>query len=464
MDLLPFQRRFRKAVLSISRGNGKSTLAASFCLEMLSPGSPFYYEGLESVLVAASLAQARRTVLAQLIRLLPHTGDYKVATSSNNACFAKRRECGTQVSVLTASYRSAQGLVETPWLVADEPGAWLPGPGESMFDAIATAAAKPSSAPLTAVFIGTLAPATEGWWHDLVKGGTHGSTYVQSLQGDPRKWSDLREVRRCNPLMYRFPKSRAKLREERDAALRDTRLKARFKSYRLNLPSQDEATMLLAVGDWQTMAARPVPPRQGRPVVGIDLGAGRAWSAATAIWPNGRTEAIAVAPGIPDLRAQEKRDRVPAGTYQRLHERGVLHVAAGLRVQPPADLVRKTSTWNPLLYISDRFRHSELLDCVPSGVPVVPRVTRWSESSADIRGLRILALDGNLSIARESAPLLRYSLGCSRVEQDTSGNCRLVKSGSNNTGRDDVAHGLALAAGWVHRNGAPRAPSYAVAR
>ena len=31
--------------------------------------------------------------------------------------------------------------------------------------------------------------------------------------------------------------------------------------------------------------------------------------------PNGRVECKAVAPGIPDLEAQEVRDRVPSGTY-----------------------------------------------------------------------------------------------------------------------------------------------------
>ena len=42
--------------------------------------------------------------------------------------------------------------------------------------------------------------------------------------------------------------------------------------------------MLLTVDDCERMAARPVPLREGRPVVGVDLGGGRAWSAAVACW------------------------------------------------------------------------------------------------------------------------------------------------------------------------------------
>ena len=97
--------------------------------------------------------------------------------------------------------------------------------------------------------------------------------------------------------------------------------------------------MLLLVSDWERVCARPVPPRQGRPVVGIDLGGGRAWSAAAAIWRSGRVECLAVAPGIPSLAEQEQRDQAPRGVYQALVDAGSLRIATGLRVQPPAALM-----------------------------------------------------------------------------------------------------------------------------
>ena len=100
---------------------------------------------------------------------------------------------------------------------------------------------------------------------------------------------------------------------ERDAARRDSRLKARFLSYRLNVPTSDESEVLLTVADWEMVEGREVPPREGRPMVAADLGSGRAWSAAVSLWPNGRLEALALAPGIPNLESQERRDRVPSG-------------------------------------------------------------------------------------------------------------------------------------------------------
>ena len=101
-----------------------------------------------------------------------------------------------------------------------------------MADAIQTAQGKPGSA-MRVVLIGTLAPSTGGWWHDLVGGGTNGKTYVQALKGNLKKWDQWTEIRRCNPLTTISSEFRAKLLDERDKARRDPRLKARFLSYRL---------------------------------------------------------------------------------------------------------------------------------------------------------------------------------------------------------------------------------------
>ena len=67
--------------------------------------------------------------------------------------------------------------------------------------------------------------------------------------------------------------------------------------------------------DWKRVEARETPAPEGRPIVALDLGGGRAWSAAVAVYPNGLIDAIAVAPGIPSIDEQEKRDRVNRGTY-----------------------------------------------------------------------------------------------------------------------------------------------------
>ena len=79
----------------------------------------------------------------------------------------------TKLRVISSNGKSAMGIVNTRILVADEPGSWEVVGGELMANAILTSLGKPGS-PMKAIFIGTLAPALNGWWHDLVADGSRG--------------------------------------------------------------------------------------------------------------------------------------------------------------------------------------------------------------------------------------------------------------------------------------------------
>ena len=459
MKLRAFQQRFIKgafapeidcAGLSIPRGGGKSFLAGHILARHLTPGDSMFASGKEYLLLAASLEQARITF--QFIRgALEGTGEYRWVDSSTRVGVTHKKT-NTRLRVLSSKAKSAFGIVGVPLLVADEPGAWETIGGTLMSDAIFTAMGKPGST-LRAIFIGTLAPANSGWWHDLVGAGSNRTTYVQVLKGDPEKWDRWSEIKRCNPLVAISAPFRKKLLQERDAARRDTRLKGRFMSYRLNVPTGDESTMLLTLDDYQQMLKRPVPDRVGKPLVAVDLGNSRAFSAAVSLWRNGRVEARAVAPGIPSLSDQEIRDRAPRGAYQSLKDQGVLIQAAGLRVPPVSVLVELIKeTWGkPASIICDRFRLDELRDTrVPC--PVVARVTRWSEAAYDIRALRSKVKDGPFAVAECSRSLLEASLAVAEVKSDDQGSTRLVKRDSNNCARDDVAAAFTLAAGAFARS------------
>ena len=224
-------------------------------------------------------------------------------------------------------------------------------------------------------------------------------------------------------------------------------------SYRLNVPTADEVSVLLTVDEWKRVLAREVPERRGRPVVGVDCGAGRAWSSAAAVWPNGRIESVAIAPGTPSIADQETRDRVPRSTYARLVASGVLTADGDRRVPRVSALVDRLMVWRPARVVCDRFRLGEFQDAIRGRVPVLPRVQRWSEASEDIRAVRRLAFDGPLAVAHESRGLLTASLAASRVESDAQGSLRLMKRGSNNGGRDDAVVALALACGAHTRRG-----------
>ena len=326
-------------------------------------------------------------------------------------------------------------------------------------DSLFTAQGKPGS-DLKLLLIGTLAPmaADAGhWWHQLATGGTHGRTYAQLFQGDLATWDSSPTIRKANPLTAISGTFRRKLLEERDEARADSRKAARFKSYRLNQPTGDERTTLLTMTDWERVLARDVGGADGAPIVAIDLGKSRAWSAASAIYASGLVRSVAVCPGIPSIADQERRDRVPRGVYQKLVDAGVLVVADGLRVPLPSQLVAAIRTrWGrPKRVVCDRFNLEQLQDCI-GNVPVTTRIAKWSEPTADIASLRRMAKDGPLSVDGASQLILTASLPAATVENDTSGNSRLIKR-TENVARDDVAQTLMLACGaWDRESRLPK--------
>ena len=442
----------QRAVLCLGRGNGKSTLAGHIIAESLRPDGALFQAGNENVLLSGSFDQARycwRAAKTMLGRTGYRYQDNKQMLSIHHV------RTGTKLIVKSSRAKGAFGIVGAAICIADEPGAWDQKGGELMSDAIDTAIGKPES-DLTVIYIGTLAPALGGWWRSLVEAGSTGSTFVMALQGDPEKWDTWSEIRRCNPLMSRFAQSRKTILEERDAARKDTRLKSRFLSYRLNVPTADETRVLLTVDEFRRVVDREVPPRMGRPVGAVDLGAGRAWSAGVLMWSNGRVEAFALAPGTPGIEQQERRDRVPTGTYHRLVADGVLTTDGERRVPRVKALVDKMLQARPVSLTCDRFRLAELQDAAAARCAVLPRAQRWSEASEDIRALRRMALDGPLSIEPKSRHILMASLAASSVESDAQGSLRMIKSSTANTGRDDVVVALVNAAGARDRVPAAR--------
>ena len=244
MKLRPFQQRFIRgafrqgvdtAALSIPRGNGKSCLAGHLLARALTPGDPMHESGKEYLLVASSLEQARITY-GFIREALEATKEYRWLDSSTRVGITHKAS-NTRLRVLSSKGKSAFGIVGCPLLIFDEPGALEVVGGQLLADAVQTAQGKPNS-NLRVIFIGTLSPSTGGWWHDLIQAGSNRTTYVQSLRGDPERWDRWPEIRRCNPLTAISATFRAKLIEERNAARRDARLKARFCCYRLNTPSQ----------------------------------------------------------------------------------------------------------------------------------------------------------------------------------------------------------------------------------
>ena len=140
------------------------------------------FRGAEYILCAASLEQAR--IVFRFIREeLEPTGQYRWLDSTTKVGITHKAS-NTRLRIMASNGKTAMGIVGCPILVADEPGAWETNGGQLMADAIETALGKPGS-DMKVIYIGTLAPAAGGWWHDLIARGSSRSTYIQALQAEP---------------------------------------------------------------------------------------------------------------------------------------------------------------------------------------------------------------------------------------------------------------------------------------
>lgn len=461
MRLLPFQKRIVRAVerpsvdtvvVSLPRGNGKSSLIAHLAGRYLTPDDALFGAGREAHIIAQSLNQARRTVFRLLSAGYRNNDDYIVRSSYSQA-EVEHELSGTKVSVLPASGAAAMGLVDCPLILADECGSWKRNDGELVYDALQTALGKPGC-DMTVLYASTLAPASSNnWWRKLAA-GEDDDVWRLVLKGDHKQWDSTPEIRRVNPLKWAFAKSRRKLLSERDKARRDSEKQRAFLSYSLNYPVTADEAQLLDHAKWSSVLARPVPERSDvPPIVGLDLGGAAAWCAASAVWPSGRIECRAATAGATALDEQERRDAQPAGTYAALQRQGVLDVHEGLHVPDVARFLRGAmDDWGrPHVVMVDRYRRGELKDAVAGlDIPVEDRPVSWEAQTEDIGRTRRVLLDGCGAVESRSRGLLTLAVAESRIQSDDSGNCKVVKRRGNRS-RDDALQSLVLAVAEAER-------------
>ena len=399
--LLPFQAAFVSAVcrqnrppeiaaLSVSRGNGKSWLCGGLVARSLTPGDPLFEPGVENILVSSSTNQAR-IVLEFARSALGESGDYRWRNDG-----VVHVESRARVRIVSSDARRALGLgANVRLIIADEPGAWSPIQGRRLWDAMLTSLGKRRT---QIVVVGTLAPAPltgpASWWPSFVASGSGDGRHIALLQADPTKWTEFDEVLRVNPIAAINPYLKKTLEREHRAAIESDRAARTFKQYRLNLPGDPVDTQpLVTTAEWERVCARPVPACEGKPVIGVDLGGNRSWSAACGIWPSGRIEAWALAPGVPSLAEQERDDHVADDSYSELVRSGGLAVDAGRAVPSVALLLSRVWSWEPAAIVCDSYRVAELHKAVRGRAHVIERARSHGEGTSNVQALRSLLLD-----------------------------------------------------------------------
>ncbi len=459
--LLPFHRRWVRdvfqpdvevGVLSCPRGSAKTWMAAQLAALAMRPGSALWQPPREVLAVSGSLEQSR-VLLAMVKEALADVEHHYRWLQSGQRLACTHKATGVRLRVLSSSGRRAMGLATFSTIFADEPGSWQKREGALLYDALRQSLGKMPGQRL--VLIGTRAPSeSDTWWPNLIDAGSGPGVHVSELRA-PRgaPWDAWPTIRKCNPLAGVNASLRRTILRERDEARKNPTARASFRAYRLNqrgVSVSDDS--LVSLSDWQAVERRKLAPRKGRPVVGLDMGGNRSWSAAWCLWPNGRSEAYAVVPGIPSLEERERQDAQPRGLYQKLEADGVLVVDQGVRVSSPsvlvAHLVRKGI--RPRGMVCDRFLAGAVEDAVRGRWPILFRRTRWTEATEDVAAFQKAVKDGPLSLLPACRKLVAVSLGGAVVRTDDQGSTRLVKRASYRS-RDDVAVAGVLACGQAAR-------------
>ena len=123
MDLQPFQKRFIRAArnrqtltaaLTMPRANGKSWLAAYIAAQELQRIGRHE----EIALCAASIEQGR--IVFRFIRQMLGDDGWRYLDSATRCAIT--RSDGARLRVIGSNGKTAMGLVDTPLVIADEPG------------------------------------------------------------------------------------------------------------------------------------------------------------------------------------------------------------------------------------------------------------------------------------------------------------------------------------------------------
>ena len=460
--LLPWQRKFLTGfsatagdvALSVSRGNGKSTLIAGIACAAVEPGGPLVQPRAETIIVASSFAQGRvcyEHVLA-FLRAKGHDLDQRKVwrlQDSQNSATVEHRATGARVRCLGSDPSRAHGLAPAI-AVCDEPAQWPGSTSDRMLAAVRTSMGKVPGSRMIA--IGTRPVGDASWFGRMLAGGCDYAQSHEASENDPpfqrRTWA------KANPSLSIMPDLETRIRKEADEARKDSSLLAGFRALRLNMGTEDtEVATLLSADTWQRIEGEA--ERRGPYALGIDLGGSAAMSAASAYWPDTFAfDGFAVFGDMPDLRERGLRDGV-GRRYLDMKTRNEIILAPGRVPDIKVLLGEVLARWGPPAgIVADRWKAAELQDALEAArFPMATLLYRgqgYRDGGEDVRDFRSAVLQGRVIPGRSL--LMRSAIGEARVVGDCAGNWKLSKQsegGRRLRARDDAAASaiLAVAAG-----------------
>jgi len=458
IKLAPYQNRFidgawsdgvNVAVLSVGRGNGKSSLSAMLCVgELVGAWS----DAAEREVIIAARTQEQAKIAwgyaVSFIATLPADTRERITIRRQPRFEIEYRDENGPHLIRAISADGKSALGSSPTLaVLDERGHWPLAQGDELEAALLTGLAKRDG---KALIISTSAPNDMhpfSIWLDRDAPGV----YRQEHRPTPNLPVDeIESLLVANPgSKHGIGPTMVRLRE--DAALALARGGSALSRFRLlsrnERVSEDNRDALLDLNEWLGCETDELPPRQGQVVIGLDLGETASMSAAAYLWPEtGRLEAWAAFGTVPTLEARGQVDAV-GDLYSQMHKRGELALMGQKTVPPGAWLKRVLAHVEGeaiAAIVADRFKQSQISDALVelgNRSPVVWRGMGFKDGSEDVERFRRWVFDGKLHVSESY--LLRHAIGEAAVFIDPAGNSKIVKGRS--MGRIDAACAAVLA-------------------
>ena len=451
--LLPFQRKFIKnalkpdvssSVLSIGRGNGKSTLAGA--LGAAAVTGPLMQPNAQVVVVAATFRQGKITHshIQNFLRpwIEANKSRYRAWYSANHA---EVQDKDTGASVICVGNKPAHlSGIAAHLVLCDEIASWNLNDIEKSLAILDTSLGKLENSKI--LYLGTRASTPEHPFELLINGGADYAQVHTTKESDPpfqrRTWI------KANPGLNHFPDLETKIKKEADRARKDKGELAKFRAFRLNAGvSETNERYLLEAGTWESIEVQSIETR-GPYILGLDLGSSVSMSAAAAYFhKTGYLDGIGQFPMNPSLAERGLSDGV-GSLYLKFQESGDLLIA-GERVCDTGALITEChKRWGiPECILADSWKIEELKQRLgeigfPS-VPVIQRRQGFFSQSKDVRAFQIACLENRVK-PRKSL-MLRSAMATARVAVDSAGNQKIEKKTMRI--RDDLAVALVMAVG-----------------
>lgn len=292
-------------------------------------------------------------------------------------------------------------------------------------------------------------------WHISIKGDgpflpelqrrlASDRVFYQEWAADPDCAIDDRvQWHKANPSLAAGVKSLEYMQAAAERALLSPENENYFRAYDLNQPLNPETNPIVGTTAWTQVCELPQPERQGRPVIGIDLGGEQAMTAAAAIWENGRMEVWACLPSKPSIRVRAARDQHPYETWIRS---GHLTTWPGSLVNVQEFFDTIAADVGPAIVCGlDRYRKSEL-ERAPWTLDYRGGAAS-TQTAAEIRAFQTLVRAGWLRPGK--SPVLTAAIRDSDVKETLRVDSTLQLNKRTSNSRIDTLSAAIIAAGYA---------------